>query len=77
MSHFVFFISLLIVAQHVSGNHVEQLLEEKKRIQKVTSSWFFLSTLILKLVCIYSELVHVLANHVAIFSNVKYKDKIH
>ena len=26
---FVFFISLLIVAQHVSGNHVEQLLEEK------------------------------------------------
>jgi len=26
---FVFFISLLLVAQHVSGNHVEQLVEEK------------------------------------------------
>jgi hypothetical protein len=50
MSLFVFIISLLIVAQHVSGNHgcpkhVEQLLEEKQRILKVTSSWFFLSTL--------------------------------
>jgi hypothetical protein len=31
-------------------------------------------TNILNLVCIYSELLHVLANHVAIFKNVKYKD---
>ena len=73
MSLFVFFISLQIVAQHVSVNHVpitrswrlllhhavvsswwwaygcpkhvEQLLEEKWSIQKVTSIWFFLSTL--------------------------------
>jgi len=34
-------------------------------------------TNILKLVRIYSELLRVLANHVAIFRNVKYKDKIH
>jgi hypothetical protein len=30
MSRFVFFISLLIVAQHGCPKHVEQLLEEKE-----------------------------------------------
>jgi hypothetical protein len=71
MSLFVFCISLLIVSQHVSGNHVPiirswwlrdvtascwyvpwlregcqvPLAGSASRIQKVTSSWFFLSTL--------------------------------
>ena len=34
-------------------------------------------TSILKLVYIHNELLHILANHVAIFSEVKYKGQIH